>query len=419
MPVAAFLIGKYANALRACHAKALVTSLCLNLLCASACLGVDYSFQADATLQQNFNSNILLLPNSLNPEAVWGSDIDVQTSFSAENPVWAARGNARFDNWFYYPASGLNMQNQYLDTRYSYRTERTLWEINGGYINDALLSSNSNQIQGIVFGRVQREVKSIMPSWTYRISEYTKINFSYSYFNSKYPANGNAIGNASAIYPNSTSNTVSASVSHLVSEYLSLDGVFSATAFVTQQRDIDYMNLSVGLKYLPSISTELILSGGGQLSQSTTQATNFGFNPSQSDNYFTPLTNVSLKKKFDYSAIILSYSHQSTPSINSNLFNSDSVFLSANHKFSTRLNSAFDVSYYNISSPAQGGSSLSQNTYQVGGNLSYVLTPNATVSAAYSFQLRELGVATGVYSEPQNAHIVTLSFRYNFDKITF
>jgi hypothetical protein len=382
--------------------------------------GIDYTFQADANLQQNYNTNILLLPAALNPDAVWGSEMNLQTIFMAENPTWTAKGNARFDNWFYYPASGLNMQNQYVDGQYAYSTERSRFELGGGYISDAILASKTEQILGVVFGRVQRELFSVMPSWTYSISEYTKASLTYSYYNSKYGSNPLVSSvNTSALYPSSSSNSLSTNLNHQVSEYLSVNGMLSATAFVTQTNTINYLNLTLGSKYAASSNTEIIISGGGQYSQSTTKIRFLGQNTSFHNNLFNPLFNISIKQNFEYTAVILSYSQQSTPSINGNLFKSDYVSISANHRFSPRLNGSLRLSYNKISTPTQSGSSSSQNYYQVGGDLSYNLSENAVLNSSYNFQVREIGAYTAVYSEPQYGHVISLNLHYIFDKLHY
>ena len=375
--------------------------------------------RTEVNTQQNFNSNILLVPDSLKHDAVWGSELNLQSSLLINKPNWMAKASAVLDNWFYYPDSGLDMQNQYLDLQYAYLTERSRWQINGGYINDAILSSKANQIQGIVFGRVQRELFSIIPGWTYSVSEYTKVNLSYSYFNSKYPAILLSPASTDATYPNSVSNTLSSSVNNLYSEYLSFNSLLSATAFDTQTRKIDYINLFIGLKYSPSFDSEIALSIGGQYSQSTYQFYSIGQSYSQRIDQFSPLFDVSLTKKFENSSIILSYSQQSTPSINSNLFRSDLVSLSANHRLSNLFSTAFGFSYYQIETPKQAGSSLSQKSYQLNSNLTYNYSEKATISASYNFQARDIVATTGVFSEPQYAHIISLSLRYNFDELQF
>jgi hypothetical protein len=405
---------------QATYAQLRVALSCLALLNTDPSFGIDYTFQADANLQQNYNTNILLLPASLNPEAVWGSEMNLQTSLMAENPTWTVKCNARFDNWFYYPASGLNMQNQYVDGQYAYSTERSRFELSGGYISDAILASKTEQILGVVFGRVQRDMFTAMPSWTYSLSEYTKASLTYSYYNSKYGSNPLVSSvNTSPLYPSSTSNSLSSNLNHQISEYWSVNGLLSATAFVTQTSTIDYLNLMIGGKYAPGSNTEIAISGGGQYSHSTTNVRIAGQNVSLHNDLFNPLFNISIKQNFEYSAVILSYSQQSTPSINGNLFKSDYVSISANHRLSPQLNGGLKLSYNKVSTPNQSRSSSSQDYYQLGGDLSYNLSENASISSSYNFQAREIGANAGVYSEPQYGHVISLNYHYIFDKLHY
>lgn len=402
------------------HGKALFGAFCLSLANVGPCLGVDYTFDANTTLQQNYNTNILLSPRALDPQPVWGVGLDARAVFSAKAPEWEAAANARFDNWFYGPASGLDMQNQYVDARYTHLTERSRYELAGNFTSDALLSSTlspiNNQAQGIVFGRIQRELKTLSPSWTYSLSEYTKINLRYSYNNSKYPSASGSGNLQGSVYPDSTTHSASASANHLATEQLTLNGVVSATSFTTRQTTIHYLNFSAGLQYAFTPDTELELSGGVQYSQSTIGLTRFGQSLSQTSEQFSPLVELSLTKKFQYSTLALSYSHQSSPSINSNLFTSDWLSVTAKHEITARFDAKLRLSYYNTSTPNQNGTALSQSSYQFGGDVSYKLAENTLISASYNYQFRDLGAGSGLYSGIQDAHILSLNLRYDFGK---
>lgn len=416
--------------MRSKHAHALATLFCLTLVNARPCSGIDYSFQADAMLKQTYDSNILLSPKAFNPEAVWGSDMDLRTSFTTSDPIWTAGIGARFDNWFYAPVSGLDMQNQYLDGHYSYATEHSRWKLTGSYISDANMSSHvdntrtDQNIQGIIFGRVQRESKNISPSWNYSFDEYTRLELSYSYNESKYASS------PTAIYPSSTSQSLSSSLNHQASENLALTGTLSATNYTTSQRStIDYLNFMLGFEYTPREDIKVSISGGEQYSQSTTLLRHrrliskppfiITSESKQASDSFIPLYSISLRKTFEKSSLTLAYSSQSSPTINGSLFTSDSASVGATHRFSQRIDLGLGISYSTISNPSQNGSVLSQDSYQLNADLSYSLAENCAIHATYNYILRDLGAATGGYEGIRDSHGVSLSLSYNFEKLHY
>jgi len=448
--------------------------LCLSLLDANSCWAVDYTLQANAALRQDYTSNILLQPASLNPEGVWGTDLDVNTSVMAQAPTWRATGSARFDNWFYYPISTLNMQNQYLDGTYSYFTQRSRWDINANFISDAILSSQSDPTAGIVLGRIRRDMVTITPSWNYQLTEYTNVGLSYSYNNSSYPDNHKSASatalSQGAVYPDSDSHSLSATANHRATDKLLLNGGLSATTYQTSSntayvttkrvnpfvtelitnsgtvnREINYLNINLGFKYAFWDDTEVSFSGGGQLSQTITDLTVtssrkqdyfLGVVPlgtpvsapipptpaSRSPLQFGPLFNLAISKKFEQSTLGLVYGHQISPSLNGQLYTSDKVAINADHRFTERLKSELQVSYSNNSFPYPNGTPVTQNFVQVGTDLSYNLTKNFIVSASYNYQLRSLAggnYAGTAYAGTQDNHNVSVSLRYDFEPLHY
>ncbi|MFM8330438.1 MAG: hypothetical protein ACKN9T_01990 [Candidatus Methylumidiphilus sp.] len=448
--------------------KTWASVFCLSLLEAPPGVGAEYSLNANATLQQDFNSNIMLLPSALNPESVWGTDLDVQTSFAAAAPRWQANAGARFDNWFYYPLSGLDMQNQYLNGSFAYLiSERMRWELNGSYISDALLSSQTDPTLGIVLGRLRRDMANIAPSWSYQLTEYTKLGFSYAYNDSSYPVSSK---NQGGTYPDSHSHTVSTSISHAINQKLSLNGELSATTYQTatdisftttrrlnqliselitnygsSDREINYIDINVGFKYALDDDIDISFSGGGQLSQTITTidintataqqlflgqiviSNPYGVAPpelqrTRTDPQFGPLFNIGLTKKFDTSMVGLVYGHQISPSLNGQLFTSDRVAINASHRFSPEINSGLQLSYSSSSFPFQGGPSVDQQSFQLGMNVSYSMMKNLVINAAYSYQLRELGGGNyegTPYAGTQDNHNVSVSLRYDLEQLHY
>jgi len=452
------------------NTKFWVAVFCLGLINARPSLGVEYTLQANAALRQDFTSNILLLPNALSPESVWGSDVDVQTSISARAPTWQASGSARFDNWFYYPLGGLDMQNQYINGNYSYLTERSRWELSGSYISDALLSSTSDPTIGIVLGRIRRDLATVSPSWSYQLTEYTKVGLSYSYNNSSYPSSSQNIG---TIFPNSDTNSVSAMLTHQATEKLSLTGGLSGTFYSTgsstttssfiiqpvpvqiatpvgviratvleripvtyhtnSNREINYLNFNTGLKYSPYNDVEIGASGGFQISQTTTDTTLYTVpasivSPTTSRQIDTnpiqvgPLFDINAIKKFEKSTIGLIYGYQISPSLNGALYTSNHVSINSQHQFTQHLDGGMQLSYSENSFPYPGATPVNQSSLQIGANMSYKLMKNLAVSASYNYQTRTLSGGTyqnTPYNGTQDNHNVAVSLSYDFEQLHY
>lgn len=395
-------------------------TLCLALLRPAPGLGVDYTAQASAALQQNYNTNLQLQPASLNPQGIWGSEVDVKTSFSAAAPTWTAGVTGRFDNWFYYPVAGLDMQNQYVDGSLSHLTERSRSSLAVSFVSDALLSSQTDptQTQGVILGRVPRELIRVSPSWLYKLDEYTSVNLGYSYDEASYP--GGAAGQ-SGFYPDSTTHSASASASRQAAERLSLDGSLSFTDYSTSQSSIKYVNFMAGAAYTPDERTHLSVQGGGQYTQTTSSFRQLA----QQIDQLGPVFSASASREFEYSTLSISYSRSITPSINGNLFTSDRASLTATRRLLEKLDGNLRLVYSGSSYPPQSGVAAvqtptqNQSILQVAGELSYALAKNCALNASYSYQVRDFGVATGPYAVDQEAHAVSLSLRYDFEPLHY
>ncbi|MBP1153184.1 hypothetical protein, partial [Methylocaldum sp. RMAD-M] len=85
----------------------------LGMAVARPSFGVDWHLEAAASVSQQYHSNIQLLPDRLDPQAVFGTDLGFTTQLVAAEPHWQVKSRARLQNLFYTPIDAIDTQNQY------------------------------------------------------------------------------------------------------------------------------------------------------------------------------------------------------------------------------------------------------------------------------------------------------------------
>ncbi|WP_077732820.1 hypothetical protein [Methylocaldum sp. 14B] len=405
----------------------------LGMAVARPSFGVDWHLEAAASVSQQYHSNIQLLPDRLDPQAVFGTDLGFTTQLVAAEPHWQVKSRARLQNLFYTPIDAIDTQNQYLDLDAHYATERSRWALTVNHTDDALLSSQSDVLVGIVLTRVQRAETTVAPSWTYALDERTRLTLGYAYQASDYEAR------AGFAFVSSTAHTASSGLEHQLTERLLLSGTLAYTAYRADRRAIDYLNALAGFQYALTETLEVGVSGGGQFSDSETQLETLRLDGFQivsldplllvpvtvqetvtlKDRQFGPLVTASARQRFDTGDVELNYAHQISPSINGTLFESDRVTVTARRQVSERLNAALNLSYTDQSLPDANGDRLTQAYYRIGGDLSYAVTERWRLGASYQYTLRDLGERGGLFSGRQEAHAVFVTLKYDFDPFQF
>ncbi len=405
----------------------------LGVAFASPGFAVDWYLEANANVSQQFHSNIQLLPDRFNPEAVFGTDLGLTAQLVAQEPNWQVKSRVRLQNLFYTPIDHIDTQNQYLDLDAYYATERSRFALSVHHTDDALLSSQSEGVVGIVVTRVQRSETTLAPSWAYVLDERTRLTLGYAYQTSDYEARQN-VG-----YVDATVHTASIGLEHQLTERLALTGHLAYNAYRASQRTIDYVNVMAGFQYALTETLDLNVSGGGQYSDSETNLQTLrlaGFqivslDPLQiapvvvpekvtfKDQQFGPLVTASARKRFETSDWELVYRHQISPAINGALFESDRVTLSGRQRLTERLSANLKLSYSEYTRPHLNGETIQQSYYLLNGELSYALTEQWHLSASYQYVLRDLSKNAGTFAGNQDDHAVFVTLRYSFDPFYF
>lgn len=418
---------------------------------------VEYSLNGGMSLGGLFNSNIQMLEHA---KSQFGFSANGMAALKAKSENWAAYGNLRLENYFYTPDSNINRQNQYLDFGGDYRTERSAFQLAGNFIDDYLLAAENALITGNVLGKVHRTLEGVSPSWTYALSELDKATLGYSFTRTDYEY---YIPN---YYPNADTHALFGRFSHQYSEQWNLFGDISFTDYIADatssltlinnpfsvfngynllvkqgSRDIKYVNFSMGARYDYDSTLFFQASAGAQYSHTASQTVKqylilpdggrllIGSNASDSYDTAGPIFSLSAQKAFDLDRYGMEYVRQITPSINGLLTEVDRLSLTGRHEIQPRLVAGSDFTYThqkypNASSIGNTNVDALYSIYsyiQVGGDLTYFLTEQWSVSATYRFMMRlqsASGSGNSGFPNADNQQFY-LTINYNFDPYTF
>ncbi len=394
----------------------------------AAAQAVEYSLAGNLALGQQYNSNFLLAPV---PQAVWGGNLDLGGTFKAAEPRWEIAANPRLSNYFYTPAGDLQLQNQYVDARAHYHTERFRYALSGNFTDDYLLSSQSDPVVGLVLGKVHRNLKGIAPSWSYSFSETTRGTLGYDYERAEYAADS---------YPDSESHGVFAALERQYSERLGLEGRLAYNRFDASQpagykNAIESVNFSLGFEYAFDESLDIRFSAGAQHNQTQAEYQGYAIQgyalidqnpiryapvlvPAQIQapprRSLSPVFSLSLAKHLENTDWQLSYDRQISPSINGALLEYDRLGLAATRRFREDLDGSVELGYTRQSYTVAVGGNSGLSYYQAAARLSYRWSERWSATAAYRYLLRALDKA-----DNQDAHVVSLTLRYDFDTHSF
>lgn len=419
--------------MRRTRSPALPLLACLGVFGNTAGHAIEYTLDGNAQIGEQLNSNIVLAPRT---QTVWGTTLNLDGTFSAREPNWQVSGRVRLNNYFYAPVSGIDMQNQYVDAKAFYTTERSRYELAGNFTDDTILSSQSDPSLGLVVGKTGRTSKNIGPTWTYSFSEKSQGSIGYTYAQADY---------ASSIqrYPNSETHGGFAQWVHRHSEQLTLEGALSYSSYVGElarngyRNSISYTNFSLGLRYAFAPDLEMHFSAGGQYSQTESQFRSYrllgyvpvGANPPRFvpivepvtikapvRDSFGPVFTLSATKRFERSILNLAYNRQISPSINGALLEFDSVNLSVRREVRPGFEAGLSLSYNHQTYPSVSNQTQDYSYYRAEGSLSYAWTRHWSSVASYRYFLRQSGSNTGL---EQDAHVVLLNLKYDFDPQIF
>lgn len=397
---------------------------------------MQYSLDGSLAVNQLYNSNIIL---SAPAQDVFGTSLDAIANLAAKEPHWEVGGQARVNSQFYYPASGIDMNNVYLDGTAASLTERSRWSLAGNYTNAWYLASDPQAVDlsGLVLARLRRKMYSVRPSWTYALDETTTATLGYLYSQGDFEFSGGGRSQQE-------SHTASSTLARRLDERLTASLDLSYSHFRTNRESPDfatrndYVNAMLGFEYAVDDTLNVGASGGVQYTRTENEAAVSvlqGFQRVSLDppTYVpivasatvrtrpppstVPIFSVTVRKRFETSQLNLNYSRQISPSFNGLLLEMDRVALTGSRRLAETLNGSLGFAYYtqNFSGGGTAGSFSTFSSYAVDGSLAYRWSPHWTATASYRY-LRRDGSDTLVDSD---SHAVFMNLRYDFDSYSF
>lgn len=366
---------------------------CAGLLAPGLCAATEWSAKPSVSVNLQHDSNLLLTTAS--HQGVTALTVAPRIDLSAQQENWNVSGSAELRGHRYWGESGLNGNDQIFNLSSLYRTQRSTWQLGGGYAKESVTASTAFSPDiGLVGTQTQRITRSVNPSWLFQMTQRTQIELSYqsslvSYQNgpntylSDYDASDGA---AALLYQWSPRDQLSAEVDR---SYFKVP-----QSGLSQLGQPAFSPLSGGLFILQpnpqqlsntSNTDNLVLGWTHAFSQTLNGNIGFGARQTTSDSVVqtctsgTPtsiiiiggqpvgigpctqtadtvfsekssgyLYNAGLTKQFTLTHVALSLSRQVNPSAIGSQVLTDSATLAINHTLSQRLSAGLSLSSYRI-----------------------------------------------------------------------
>ncbi len=130
------------------------------------------------SIELQHDSN-LLLTSGLH-QGITGLTLAPRIDLSAQQANWDVRGSAELRGHHYWGQSGLNGNDQVYNLSSLYRTQRSTWQLGGGYAKESVTANTTFSPDiGLVSTESQRITRSVNPSWTWQMTERTQLEINY------------------------------------------------------------------------------------------------------------------------------------------------------------------------------------------------------------------------------------------------
>ena len=419
----------------------------LSLGCAEPASALEWRFNGDAKIAEEYNTNIFL--NAPAPkDGAWGQGFDTMGQFGVSDLNWHSRLVGRFNNRWYLPNSSLDYQNQLFNWNADYALERSRFGLDAEYNLDTTLTQAADVASdlGFVFARIPKTTRVLAPNWHYDLSEKTELGLNYSYQDTEYDSKKNLNR-----FPNSRAHTGSLELSHTWNERLRLFGnaTYTDYALTSQDNELVFPNRffdsitlvpgsttsirtttgMAGFDYALSETLQVSLAGGLQYNQTATpkqfvrsyaQFPDGNIlllanreNAASSANSLGEVFSAKIDQRFENSNINLSISRSISPNITGQLFTYETYGVSGQYRFSPLLSGSLSATYSEQTSPAQqnqAAQTLQRLSLQ--SSLNYQWSEHWVLSGNYQYSQIEYSQRT----ETPNNHALYLNLQYLFDQ---
>ncbi|MDP3904737.1 MAG: hypothetical protein Q8Q40_12275 [Methylococcaceae bacterium] len=335
--------------------------------------------------------------------------------------------NFTWNQLFYNNQSELNIDEQLFGLDFKHKTEHFDWAFKNSYNNRSSLNTEDTG-SGILFSQVMRKQLTLAPSVSYALDELNSLAFDYSYENTKYEKNQNALFLSDYDY-----HQLSGTFNHMYSERDKLNATLSTSRYKTPVQDQTTYNTVAQLGWQHSFSEQLVtyISAGLNYSQSesSTPLLGFiGFNRQGIPFYFDPNTGLptsqqrfgvlennawgqvyraSIQKSFERSSVSLIGSQNQTPT-SQGLQTRTEISLNNAYTINERWTSGLTSSYSTNEITGQQNSRFNRTYYTISPNINWKWTPEINLGLSYTYRQQEFQGST----QPSQGNIVQLQFNY-------
>jgi hypothetical protein len=149
----------------------------------------EWSAEPSLAVKGEYNSNLTL---SSIPGEVWGAWVSPSVRFAGSTERLDVSGKAAADFIAYYGDQNRSLTNVFFPIVARYSAERDLFTLDGSFNRDNTLRTELQQT-GVVLAFTQRNLVSMSPSWTRKVTEKLSFQLGYQYTSASYE-NGRSLG---------------------------------------------------------------------------------------------------------------------------------------------------------------------------------------------------------------------------------
>jgi hypothetical protein len=377
------------------------------ILCASfSSQANDYFWDPVFSSKERYNSNLLLLPNP--QQGNWISTLSPGLNVGIRRENDQLKSNFTWNQLFYTNQSALNISEQLFNADYQHNSGRLKWGLSGNYNHQSSLN-NTNTVQGLSLTQVMVKQIAVAPTVSYSLTEFSSLDFNYSYNNSTYDKTINSGSPSNYDYQQGSS-----TFNHLYTEHDKLNVSISGSRYKNSTAGLTTFNNIAQSGWQHSFNDKLMtyISAGMNYSQSDSTSTVTQLIPTNtSTTGFGGVFQASITKTFDRGSATLGGSQNQTPT-SQGLQTQSQLTVNTAYNINERWSSALSANYSRYKMPVQANNSSSNDrTYaSVSPTIKWQWIPEVNVELSYTYRQQEYKTNNAQLSQDNS---VQLQFNYH------
>jgi len=414
--------------------------LCALIMATCDSTATEYYLEPRFSSNQRYDTNINMRQTPL--QANWITTVSPAANFGLRYENGELNSNFTWNQLFYTNQSELNIDEQLFGLDFKHKTERFDWAFKNSYNNRSSLNTEDTG-SGILFSQVMRKQLTLAPSVSYALDELNSLVFDYSYENTKYEKNQNALFLSDYDY-----HQLSGTFNHMYSERDKLNATLSTSRYKTPVQDQTTYNTVAQLGWQHSFSEQLVtyISAGLNYSQAESAVPSFYLDNNGQINFLDPTTGAltpqpvgppvysipntgrltltpqyktlesnnfgqvyraSIQKSFEKGSVSLIGSQNQTPT-SQGLQTRTEISLNNAYTINERWTSGLTSSYSTNEITGQQNSRYNRTYYSISPNINWKWTPEINLGLSYTYRQQEFQGST----QPSQGNIVQLQFNY-------